>query len=643
MPRTRRTARREALAASSPSTTKDGLQTSSSVRITKQVTIVETKTSGTTTTVAAAKTQSTLTKSSKSTTKAPARGTLRKSRVASVASGVATAFKSPRKTKPSRRQAKPEAASKATVTESGPSSPRKNAQTRTVAAPATPERKPASTSSSSASKTFSSPEQYRVRKSLTGAGTPLHASPITPGRKKNLTASLRKSTLPQSSAKKSAVKTRLAAPGPQPTASSSTDEYQELDRKIHLKMLYSLIRRKTGALGGGGAGGAIYGEVTQESFQRVVDVLVAQCGLNTESVFLDIGAGLGKPNFHVAISPGVKQSLGVELIGGRWWQSVYLLDQCLSERTLRPYASKVFFAHANVTDMKEFEPTTHVYSFNRGFPPEAMEAVARAFHASSTAEFFICFDKPKVLEGYGFRIELVDFVPTKMAGSGEQHRCYVYRRTDRRHLRGKQETSTSASTAADSSAAATSSSPASHLQALANAPALVNKGTKPRGKAPRSPALFALARTPIRTRAYNKLKKTPRRASSESSGSSSSGGSVSASSDEDEEEAGAGLTAKALNFDNVDDDQGSEDVNTLGNKVESKMTLNAARSDVFTLVPPPKDIDYAPHVPHSDSYMQGLELMSSSVLLYQSWVRDQIGLHRSDRASRSSSRRLGQR
>jgi hypothetical protein len=56
-----------------------------------------------------------------------------------------------------------------------------------------------------------------------------------------------------------------------------------------VSQIYSIIRKYTGSLGGHGYGGAIYGEITTNSFQRVVDVLKQRCFFNTSSKFLDIG------------------------------------------------------------------------------------------------------------------------------------------------------------------------------------------------------------------------------------------------------------------------------------------------------------------------------------------------------------------
>ena len=67
--------------------------------------------------------------------------------------------------------------------------------------------------------------------------------------------------------------------------------------------IYKIIRKCTGTLGGNGYGGAIYGEVTMHSMQKVLNLLVDKCELTHRSRFIDIGAGLGKSlfiNHHVS-------------------------------------------------------------------------------------------------------------------------------------------------------------------------------------------------------------------------------------------------------------------------------------------------------------------------------------------------------
>lgn len=45
-------------------------------------------------------------------------------------------------------------------------------------------------------------------------------------------------------------------------------------------------------------------------------------GFDKNSSFIDVGAGLGKPNFHVAQDPGVEISYGLELEVVRWELSI---------------------------------------------------------------------------------------------------------------------------------------------------------------------------------------------------------------------------------------------------------------------------------------------------------------------------------
>jgi hypothetical protein len=54
------------------------------------------------------------------------------------------------------------------------------------------------------------------------------------------------------------------------------------------------------------------------SMQKVLEFMKDNCELGTNSRFIDIGCGLGKPNFHAAQYPGVRLSLGVELEELRW-------------------------------------------------------------------------------------------------------------------------------------------------------------------------------------------------------------------------------------------------------------------------------------------------------------------------------------
>ena len=77
-----------------------------------------------------------------------------------------------------------------------------------------------------------------------------------------------------------------------------------------VELAYKIVRKSTGALGGNGTTGAIYGELTIGSMQRVIDYLKENCELTEQSRFIDVGSGLGKPNFHAAQDPAARLSIG---------------------------------------------------------------------------------------------------------------------------------------------------------------------------------------------------------------------------------------------------------------------------------------------------------------------------------------------
>jgi len=74
--------------------------------------------------------------------------------------------------------------------------------------------------------------------------------------------------------------------------------------------VYKLIQGRTGTLGIDGYGGAINGELTPGSLQRVAHNFY----LSSDSVVLDIGSGGGKPSLHIAASMNGAISFGIELL-----------------------------------------------------------------------------------------------------------------------------------------------------------------------------------------------------------------------------------------------------------------------------------------------------------------------------------------
>jgi len=140
--------------------------------------------------------------------------------------------------------------------------------------------------------------------------------------------------------------------------------------------LYNIVSKTTGCIGGNSYGGPIYGEITQGSMQKLIQLMIDHTGLSQESRFIDIGCGLGKPSLHVAQQVGVELAFGLEVEALRVYLGMHNLRAVLeaamldsrngtnSEEKLRVKAC--FFALGDITEVTSLDPFTHVYMFNTG-------------------------------------------------------------------------------------------------------------------------------------------------------------------------------------------------------------------------------------------------------------------------------------
>lgn len=205
----------------------------------------------------------------------------------------------------------------------------------------------------------------------------------------------------------------------------------------NVQHLYRVIQKSTGAVGGYGHNGPVYGEITMGTFQKVVDALALHTGFDASSSFIDIGSGLGKPNMHVALNPGVKMSYGVELEELRYQLSMHNLRFVMNE-VLDMREKVVYFNHKDATEMKNFGDMTHVYMFDVGFPPSVLTSLANAFNCSANVQALVSFQRPdRVISMYGFAVTLVDQIQTRMNGSTELHTAYIYRVKNSRKVNEK--------------------------------------------------------------------------------------------------------------------------------------------------------------------------------------------------------------
>lgn len=155
------------------------------------------------------------------------------------------------------------------------------------------------------------------------------------------------------------------------------------------------------------------------SMQKVIDFLKYHCNFNTESMFLDIGAGLGKPNIHVTLDPGVFISVGIEVEYIRWVLSLKNIQSARNERIL--------MINDNIKNLQNVDPFTHIYMFDVGFPPDLLLSITNSFNLSRIPKILICYKNPKcIIETCGFNVQYINQLKVHMCGSRESHTVYFY-------------------------------------------------------------------------------------------------------------------------------------------------------------------------------------------------------------------------
>ena len=93
--------------------------------------------------------------------------------------------------------------------------------------------------------------------------------------------------------------------------------YHSLDKEV-LKVVRS--HSKDGQ--GDSYGGPIYGEFTPLSYNNIFQILVEHFQFNNESIFVDLGSGLGIPNLLAAKI--AKSSFGIEVQPNRFVVRSYI-------------------------------------------------------------------------------------------------------------------------------------------------------------------------------------------------------------------------------------------------------------------------------------------------------------------------------
>ncbi|KAF4679953.1 hypothetical protein FOZ63_024019, partial [Perkinsus olseni] len=181
----------------------------------------------------------------------------------------------------------------------------------------------------------------------------------------------------------------------------------------------------------------------------------ADYGLDNSSVFLDIGSGRGIPSLLAAlIVPGIKASLGVEFDKNVYFLSLLHHFETLQEvhglgsgatatgrgsghestptqseaappLVLNTQPLNIYFKLMNGADLTQFDPVTHIYSFDLAMPPNFIAQFVHLFNQSVTCRVYVSY-RSDLVSSFGLKATICEKVLMTMTTSSEDHTAYVY-------------------------------------------------------------------------------------------------------------------------------------------------------------------------------------------------------------------------
>lgn len=162
----------------------------------------------------------------------------------------------------------------------------------------------------------------------------------------------------------------------------------------------------------------MYAELTQASLIQLFQILKSDCNLNSESVFVDVGCGLGKVVYLASVC-GVRKSIGIEVV------PQHVENARNSTKKLK--AENVELIEGDIKDnLHKLGKVTHLYGFDFLFSDETMSAIY-SFARKQKGIYLASFRKPGELKNQRFKFNVVQSFQGRMTHVHESHKCYVYK------------------------------------------------------------------------------------------------------------------------------------------------------------------------------------------------------------------------
>ena len=162
----------------------------------------------------------------------------------------------------------------------------------------------------------------------------------------------------------------------------------------------------------------MYGELVRSRLIQIFEVFRGDGDFNSDSVFVDLGCGLGKV-VYMASKCGIRESIGIE-------EEKKHLD-VMRNSMKKLVAQDVTIIQGLVEDhLHEVRHVTHLYSFDWVFSPVTLNTIYD-FLRKHTGVYWASFQKPAELTEQALKFQLLKEIDGKMSRSTERHKCYVYK------------------------------------------------------------------------------------------------------------------------------------------------------------------------------------------------------------------------
>ena len=164
------------------------------------------------------------------------------------------------------------------------------------------------------------------------------------------------------------------------------------------------------------------GELARAGILRVFELFCWQGKMNSSSVFLDLGSGLGKPSYLAAMV-GVAESYGVEISGSLVKyarESLEVVGQKDVKIIQADICKWIYTTKAKMLNL------THVYAFSTAYNKKTRAAIF-AYLRGRVGVFFATFMRPRTVS-QELDVTVFGFVEQpQLKASTSKYNCYLYK------------------------------------------------------------------------------------------------------------------------------------------------------------------------------------------------------------------------